>query len=126
MGPLVQRLQVPLAGLCPSLAPEEAPFRGIIDPSSQKSTLRTQGSSLNSPSYRPPPRFSMTGIRKVTPHFYPSSPPGLQVEGWIGWGRCHHSMGPLTNLEFEPEREQTAGGNREENDLVQAPGWRKE
>lgn len=100
--------------LCPLGAPEGTPYRGIIDLSS-KSTLRAQGSGLNSPNNWPPPGlslgFSITGIRKVTSRFRPPSPLGLQLEGCAGWGRHLLSLGPSTDLEFEPGGEQAVGGS---------------
>ncbi|KAI5164772.1 F-Box/Lrr-Repeat Protein 5 [Manis pentadactyla] len=55
----------------------------------------------------------MTVIRKVTSSFRTPSPPGLQLEGWVGWGRYLLSKGPSTDLDLEPGGEQeTVRGDR--------------
>lgn len=99
MGPRLQRPDVPARWAGSSLAPEGTPSGGITDLCASKSTLRAQGSCLNSPNNWPPPGphlgFSISGIRKVTSRFRCPSPLGLQLEGWVGWGQTPSVLGPL-------------------------------
>lgn len=105
-------------------APLGTPRRGIMELFS-KSTLKAQGPCLNSPNNWPPPGlrlgFSMTGIRKVTSRFRPPPPPGLQLEGWVAWGRHLLSLGPSAGLDFEPGGSRPGGSHREEQTPVPAP-----
>lgn len=110
------RPRVPSAGPHPSLAPGEFPT-GIAGLSCSKSNLREQGSHLNSPNNWPPsgPALGIFHYGDPEGHslFRPPSPPGLQLEGWVGWGRYLLSKGPSTNLDLEPGGEQeTVRGDR--------------
>lgn len=123
MGPLVPRLRGPLAGLGPSLAPEETPCRGIINLSSHKSTLTAKSEFLKSLVLsRDFPLQVSEGHTLL-----PSSLIHLLGCKWKGRMRQHaHSLGPSVNLEFGPGREQAAGRSTEENDPVQAPACGRE
>lgn len=70
----------------PPLALEGAPCRGIMDLLSRKSTLRAQGSHLNSLNSWPPPalqlRFFHYRQQRVSSYLPLLLPPGPRQEGW--------------------------------------------
>lgn len=70
----------------PPLALEGAPCRGIMNLLSRKSTLRAQGSHLNSLNSWPPPalplRFFHYRHQRVSSYLPLLLPPGLRQEGW--------------------------------------------